>query len=82
MMRIERLLTAPDRAGRYRVQFEDGTIMRLYRQTVEDFGLYTGMELTDDELEKLCEKIEKEEEKKKNAEKQKNKKENADAKES
>ena len=36
----------------------------------------------DDELEKLCEKIEKEEEKKKNAKKQENKKENADAKES
>lgn len=27
--------------------------MRLYRQTVEDFGLYTGMELTQQELEKL-----------------------------
>ena len=36
----------------------------------------------DDELEKLCEKIEKEEEKKKNAKKQENQKENADAKES
>ncbi len=27
--------------------------MRLYRQTVEDFGLYLGMELTEDELENL-----------------------------
>ena len=27
--------------------------MGLYRQTVEDFGLYTGMELTEEELEKL-----------------------------
>ena len=35
------------------MQFEDGTFMRLYRQTVEDFGLYTGMELSDDALEKL-----------------------------
>ena len=27
--------------------------MGLYRQTVEDFGLYSGMELTDEQLEKL-----------------------------
>lgn len=39
-----------DRAGRYRVVFEDGSSMRLYRQTVEDFCLYTGMELEDDQL--------------------------------
>ena len=29
--------------------------MRLYRQTVEDFGLYTGKELSDDELKALRE---------------------------
>ena len=29
--------------------------MRLYRQTVEDFGLYTGKELTDEEMETLQE---------------------------
>ena len=29
--------------------------MRLYRQTVEDFGLYAGMELTDEELSNLQE---------------------------
>ena len=27
--------------------------MRLYRQTVEDFGLYTGMELTESEMDML-----------------------------
>ena len=27
--------------------------MRLYRQTVEDFGLYAGLEMTEEELEKL-----------------------------
>ena len=32
------------------MRFEDGTSMRLYRQTVEDFGLYSGKELTEDEL--------------------------------
>ena len=53
MMRIEKLLTTPDRAGRYRVQFEDGTVMRLYRQTVEDFALYSGKELEGDEWSRL-----------------------------
>ena len=53
MMRIEKLLTTPDRAGRYRVQFEDGTVMRLYRQTVEDFALYSGKELDEDEWSRL-----------------------------
>lgn len=50
MMRIELLKTTPDRAGRYYVKFEDGSSMRLYRQTVEDFGLYSGKELTDGEM--------------------------------
>ena len=52
-MRIESLKTTPDAAGRYRVQFEDGSVMRLYRQTVEDFGLYAGMELTEEEFSRL-----------------------------
>ena len=52
-MRIDSLKTSPDRAGRYWVSFEDGTRIGLYRQTVQDFGLYTGMELTEEELEKL-----------------------------
>ena len=46
-MKIERLSASPDRAGRYRLEFEDGSVLRLYRQTVEDFGLYAGMELTE-----------------------------------
>ena len=52
-MRIEHLATAPDRAGRFTLRFDDGTCLRLYRQTVEDFGLYTGLELTQEELKKL-----------------------------
>ena len=35
------------------MRFEDGSVMRLYRQTVEDFGLYSGKELTDEEMKKL-----------------------------
>ena len=52
-MKIELLKTSPDRAGRYWVTFEDGTRLGLYRQTVEDFGLYTGMELEEDRYEAL-----------------------------
>ena len=35
------------------MRFEDGSSMRLFRQTVEDFGLYPGMELTDEEMKSL-----------------------------
>ncbi len=47
------MATGPDRAGRYRIVFENGEVMRLYRQTVEDFCLYPGQELDDGQLEKL-----------------------------
>ncbi len=49
-MRIESLKTTPDRAGRFPVTFSDGSTMRLYRQTVEDFALYTGKELSEEEM--------------------------------
>ncbi len=52
-MRINSLKLSPDRAGRYWVTFEDDSKIGLYRQTVEDFGLYTGMELSDGEMEAL-----------------------------
>ena len=52
-MRIDALKNSPDRAGRYWVTFEDGTKLGLYRQTVEDFGLYIGKELTVEEKEQL-----------------------------
>ena len=54
-MRIELLKTTPDRAGRYLVRFSDDSTMRLYRQTVEDFALYTGKELSAGEMEDLLE---------------------------
>jgi len=54
-MRIDALKTTPDRAGRYRVSFENGESLRLYRHTVEDFGLYTGMELTEEAYSALLE---------------------------
>ena len=52
-MRIESLKTEPDRAGRYWVTFDDGTRLGLYRQTVEDFSLYDGRELTEAEFSRL-----------------------------
>ena len=52
-MRIDSLKNSPDRAGRYWVTFEDGTKIGLYRQTVEDFGLYIGMELSDEQMQQL-----------------------------
>lgn len=52
-MRIERLQNAPDRAGRFWVTFSDGARLGLYRQTVEDFGLYPGKELSEEEFARL-----------------------------
>lgn len=52
-MKVESLKTAPDRAGRYWVTFDDGSKMGLYRQTVEDFALYSGKELDEQKAEAL-----------------------------
>ena len=52
-MRIESLSSQQDRVGRYRVVLENGEVMWLYRQTVEDFGIYPGKELDVGELEAL-----------------------------
>ena len=54
-MRIDLLKTTPDRAGRYWITLEDGSKMALYRQTVEDFALYSGKELSDAEWKALQE---------------------------
>ena len=45
--------TTPDRAGRYWITLETGKKMALYRQTVEDFALYSGKELSDQEWKAL-----------------------------
>ena len=52
-MKIDSLKTSPDRAGRYWVGFSDDTSIGLYRQTVEDFGLYVGKELSKEEYDAL-----------------------------
>ena len=48
-MRIESIKTEPDRAGHFWVTLDNGKRMALYRQTVEDFGLYPGKELSAEE---------------------------------
>ena len=53
MMRIDAVSSHPDRVGKYKVSFSDGSVLRLYRQTVEDFGIYTGKELSEEEFAKL-----------------------------
>ncbi len=52
-MRIETLSSSPDCVGRYKVTFSQGKARYLYRQTVEDYGLYPGRELTEEEFERL-----------------------------
>ncbi len=47
-MRIDLLKTTPNRAGQYFIRFDNGNTLRLYRQTIEDFSLYPGMELSED----------------------------------
>ena len=53
LMRIEFISPNPDRAGCYRVKLSDESILRLYRQTMEDFGIYRGMELEENQLSAL-----------------------------
>ena len=56
-MRIESIKTEPDRAGRYWVTFSDGSRLGLYRQTVEDYALYAGRELSREEWVSLQESM-------------------------
>ena len=52
-MRLNKIASKPDGVGRYRVEFEDGSVMRLYRQTLEDHCLYAGQDLTEQEMDAL-----------------------------
>lgn len=47
VMKIDSVSQSPDRSSRYLVKFSDGSSMRLYRQTVEDFRMVPGMEIDD-----------------------------------
>lgn len=52
-MRIDSLSSKPDRIGRYLVRLDDGKVLRLYRQTIEDYCLFTGKELSDEQMTQL-----------------------------
>ncbi len=54
-MKIEKISPKPDRAGRFYITFEGGVTLRVYRQTMEDHGLYPGLELEPEAYEKLRE---------------------------
>lgn len=54
-MRIESVSSQPDMVGRYKTVLSNGTVLRLYKQTVQDFGLYPGMELEQEALDRLLE---------------------------
>ncbi len=54
-MRIEKISPKADRAGRFWLTFEDGSTLRLYRQTMEDHNLYPGLVLDQERLERLRE---------------------------
>lgn len=53
MMRIDTVASQPDRAGRHAVRFAEGNVLRLYRQTIEDFGIFPGKEMSEEEYEQL-----------------------------
>ena len=53
-MRIDSISPNADRSGRFLVKC-GGENLRLYRQTIEDFGLYPGLELSDERAEALRE---------------------------
>ena len=55
MTRIDSVSPNADRSGRFLVKFSDGSHMRLYRQTVEDFRMYPGLELSDQQMDAVRE---------------------------
>jgi len=53
MMKIKSLSPVANAVGKYKVEFSDGQVLTLYRQTIEDFGLYPGMEFSREQLDAL-----------------------------
>lgn len=52
-MIVTNIASAPDRGGRYRVEFSDGTAMKLLPSAIADTGLYPGRELDEDDMQAL-----------------------------
>lgn len=52
-MKIVKLAPSKRKEGRWLIWLEDGSLLRVGRNEVADFGLYQGMDLSADELEAL-----------------------------
>ena len=53
MMKIESIASRPNRVGKYKILFSDGFSMSMYRQTIEDFALYPGMDIDQELFQKI-----------------------------
>ena len=54
-MRIEKLSPSRHKQGRWLVQLEDGSLLRVGEEQMADFALYTGMELEEETVQALLE---------------------------
>ncbi len=54
-MTVASIAASPDRRGRYRVEFSDGSAMKLPPSVIADLCLYTGRELDESELRRVRE---------------------------
>lgn len=52
-MIVTSISSSADRAGRYRVEFSDGSIMKLLPSVIGDAGLFTGRELDEVQMNEL-----------------------------
>lgn len=53
-MIILEIASAPDRGGRHRVTFSDGTVIKLFPSVIGDLGLYAGRELSEEDMEEVA----------------------------
>lgn len=53
MMKIDAISEQADRTGQYYLTLSDRTKLRLYPQTILDFGLYQGREISQEELNQI-----------------------------
>ena len=57
-MKIESVLKAGNRMDRFTVMFEDGTEIKVSSVQLADYGIYSGLELSDDEYAQLQKDVE------------------------
>ncbi len=52
-MTVTQIAPSPDRGGRHRVEFSDGTVLKLLPTVIGDAGIYVGMELDEAQMDAL-----------------------------